>query len=398
MHGPGQPSTAICAKAASIGAARRHFNARTAAFLALALALAACKDEPAVTEAVDAAPPADAAPPEAPRRVLAGPVPLEGAPPSPDVWWDAAAVSPDGVTIAAAYKDTLEPARGRLGLWGVDDGALVWLAAEAVWSEGCDFHPAGDRIYCAHQPRPDWSRTELLVFGAADGALLDRVVAPSPSPAPQVEPWWGDSARVSPDGRWVAMTQGVAEEGGGRVVVIAIGPDGGHDVVAALAVPSPDEVAFAADGSTLYASAFVDRAVYRFRWDGAAWRSDGRLDVGAAAAGLDVDGDGRVVGAGFWDERVVLIDPAPVWIESRVRSVPVEGVSYELCADPRPGAAQAFAVSQDGRAQALDTAAGVVIGRGRVDPADADGLAMTCHRATGRPFVISRGNLWTWIR
>lgn len=355
---------------------------------------------------IAAAEPVD--PQEAPRTMATLVGPLSGGPVGELIHWDAMAVSPWGDRIAAAFKDASDPTASGLGLWSAADGALVWLSEVPVWSEGCDFHPAGGTIVCAHQPRPAWDYTELLVFDAADGALLVRRSVPAKDAAPQTDAFWGDSARFSPDGRWVAMTQASTDffEPSAQVLVFAVDPTSGVPLetpAAAFTVVSADEVAFSRDSSDLYASDFVATTVHRWSLTGQQWSVTGSRSVAggveAYPAGIDVDGSGRIVvnGWGVGEVGTVLvIDDAATWESAEIMDVPVVGTSYELCADPRPGAHWAWSVSQNGAAQAIDTATGEVLASATIEPVYPDGIAMGCADQTGQPFLVSQGRLWTW--
>jgi hypothetical protein len=365
-----------------------------------------------VLERDAAAPPVDAqvsepdaaAEPLEPRTALAGPFPLDGAALGRlDIVWDALAVSPDGALAAAAYKVTGAPAQSRLGLWTADGAARLWLSEDPVWSEGCDFHPDGDRIYCAHQPRPQWGVTDLLVLDATDGSTLARVPVPTVDPDPQPEPYWGDAVRVSPDGRWVAMAQQSARLGRGQVVVFEI--PAAHAAaparVAAFAAENPDEVAFGLDSDSLYASAFIGPHILRAVLDPGGWVLDGLRMVDTSVAGLDVDGLDRAVVTGWDSARVLIVDPhaGRAWGDAPIVRARVAGTSYELCADGRPGAPWAWSIAHgDGAVpvHAIDTDTGDILAAGTVSPAQTDGVAMSCARDTGQPFIVTRGRLWTW--
>lgn len=359
-----------------------------------------------------APPPVDAEAPEPdaaigplePRTTLAGPFPLDGAAVGRlDIVWDALAVSPDGALAAAAYKVTGAPAQSRLGLWTADGAARLWLSDDPVWSEGCDFHPDGARIYCAHQPRPQWGVTDLLVVDAADGSTLARVPVPTVDPDPQPEPYWGDAVRVSPDGRWVAMAQQSARLGRGQVVVFEI--PAAHAAipvrVASFAAENPDEVAFGLDSDSLYASAFIGPHILRAVLEPGGWILDGLRMVDTSVAGLDVDGLDRPVVTGWDSARVLIVDPhaGRAWRNAPIVRARVAGTSYELCADGRPGAPWAWSIAHgDGAVpvHAIDTDTGDILAADTVSPAQTDGIAMSCARETGQPFIVTRGRLWTW--
>ena len=393
-----QPMTSkIQTRAPRARATARHMLQMTAVIAAVG----ACKTEPKLPPATYDQSPFVAAAGQDPtavkaRSTLKQLVTLDGAESGKSYRWDSAAISPNGRFFASAYKNVSKPKEGRLGLWQLSDGARAWVSTEWVWSEGCDFHPSGDRIYCAHQPRPDWSKTELLVFNAADGKLLDRVAVPTKVQKDMPELWWGDSARVSPDGKWAGMTQLINGKEGSQVAIIAIGSDGKHTVSGVFANAFPDEVAFTPDGQTMYCSDYEKKALQRYRLAGGKWSHDGDLPVQVRAAGIDIDGKGQVIVNGFRKKQVAIVSPAADWMASQVRVIAVDGVSYELCADARPGAGYAWSVSQNGAAQSIDTTAGKVLKVSNVIPIDVDGVSMSCHRKTGAPYLVSAGRVWTW--
>ena len=360
--------------------------------------LTACKSQKLPPATYDPAPfvPTKVTAELAPRPKLIKKLELDGAESGKRYFYDAAAISPNERFFAAAFKHTSSPTEGRLGLWSLEDGARAWLSEDWVWSEGCDFHPDGTRIYCAHQPRPDWSKTELLVIDAANGKTLDRIAVPTKAQKAQPEPWWGDSARVSPDGKWAGLSQLLSADGESQVAIIAIKGAKSHEIVATFPNSFPDEVVFTPDGRTMYCSDFKKNALQRFRYDGSKWNADGDLPLGMPGAGIDLDGKGQVVVNGFFAAKIAIVTPSAKWMESQVRLVEVEGQSYELCADPRPGAGFAWSISQNGAAQAIDTAAGKVIGKGTVAPIDGDGTSMSCHSKSGTPYLVSDANVWTW--
>ena len=324
--------------------------------------------------------------------------------------WDALAVSPDGTRIAAAYRHEVQRnIVGGLMSWTLNaqgQWVFAWDTGSGqnpirVWSEGCDFHPSLARIYCAHQPLPDLSRTELLVFNATNGQLLNRVSVPTNSRNAQDEPYFGDSARVSPDGTWVAMTQGVNAEGAlSQVIVFATNDVANAATRSALNMAFPDEVVFSQDSRFLYASLFTSGQVKRMALQQERWVDGGNLEAWWSVAGMDVDGFNRLV-VNRWshpDRRVIIITPNNNWAASDVRGVAnIDGTSYDLCADSRLNFGNmAWAVSQDGQAQAINTETGNILGVGQINPVNGNGISMSCARQTGQPFIISEGTLWTW--
>ncbi len=194
------------------------------------------------------------------------------------------------------------------------------------------------------------------------------------------------------------MTQASSDLGVGRILLFDV-VAGTPQFAAELASPATDEVVLAAADDTVYASQFGAGALLRARRTNGHWNSDGLHPLGGEAAGTDRDGEGRIIVTGFRDARVYVVTPSTppaAWSASTVRAIAMAGTIYELCADPRPGAHWAWAVAQDGRAYAFDTRSATVLDADLVAPVDADGLAMSCHGASGTPYLVSEGNLWTW--
>ena len=203
---------------------------------------------------------------------------------------------------------------------------------------------------------------------------------------------------MSPDGRWAALTQGVWE-GTSRVFVLGVeaAADDYHEIVASFETSFPDEAVFSADGRQLYWSSFIEQTINRADYDGETWRFAGGCRVDVSVAGLDVDGEGRVIVAGFWESQVAIVD-ARSWPDCAARLVDVGSTSYELCADPRPGTHTAWAVTITGATQVIDTRTATILAEGRINDPDDNGLAMSCQRSTGQPYLVNRGQVWTWRR
>lgn len=336
----------------------------------------------------------------APRVSFQGPVPLEGLE-SADLLFDALAVSPDRLHVAAAYKDPANDGLGlgRLGLWRRQTGELIWRSEVPLWTEGCAFHPEGSWIVCAHTNYPDLQSFSLKTFDPADGSLLGQTAVQIPlgsTPAPQL--YDGYAAAISPDGVWGAAAAGGPD--GSQVMIFAFTAAGRPvlDSTFELLGGAVDEVAFSRDGSTLYATDFLGAAIHSFELEGVTWRRASSLQTPDSVAGLDVDGEGRVIASGYFGRAIYIVTPDVTdFSQSDLQIVAVSGKSYDLCADPRPGAHWAWAVSQDaGETQAIDTATGAILATDQITPRHADGLSYSCDPLTGQPFAVSVGNLWTW--
>ncbi|MFN3198898.1 MAG: hypothetical protein ACE366_10875 [Bradymonadia bacterium] len=341
--------------------------------------------------------------PLAPRTAFQGPLALGDDPAQSLMWHDALAVSPDGIHVAVAAKDVQGGSVGALSLWHRETGALVWRSDTPVWSEGCDFTPEGAFILCAHVDYPDLSAFSLLIFSAADGSLTSSVdVTPVVGTFGSVNRWDGFAASASGDGQWAASV--VTGPEGGELMIFSLDGQGQGVLRPEDRIVLPgnrllDEVAFSPDSQSLYASDFVGSSVLRFDLVEGMWQLAGERAMPSAMAGLDVDGDGRVVVSGYFDRSVHVLTPdADDFTQSALLSIAVTGKSYDVCADSRPGAHWAWAVSQDaGETQAIDTATGEVLANGQITPHHTDGLSYACDPITGQPFAVSRGNLWTWL-
>ena len=332
-----------------------------------------------------------------PSTSLSAPIALGNYTTAQGRWWDALAVTRDGDYFAAAYKNAGTGTGARVALFDATTGERLWLSTVDVWSEGCDFNPDDTRLYCAHLPRPDWSHKHITVFDVLTGALVDRVVVDmGPDREPMTDPWWGDNLRVSSDGRWVALG-GYAPDGG-EVVIVEIGPDDTHQIAARFPLSGVDEVAFAHDSATLYASSYTLNSVWRARFDGAFWNADGLRFVNAPTTGLDIDGTGQIIASAFTSRAVLILRPdGGAWNTTPFDVVPVTGNAYDLCADPRPNATFAWAASQNGDVQVIDTATGTVIANDVLPLYSTDGIALDCARFTGQPFLVTRGQLHRWL-
>ncbi|MFN3198891.1 MAG: hypothetical protein ACE366_10840 [Bradymonadia bacterium] len=319
--------------------------------------------------------------------------------------FDAVAVSPNRLHVAAAYKfvEDAEYGRSRLGLWRRDTGAEVWRSAAMVWSEGCDFVPNRDVIICAHVDYPDLQAFSMLAFETENGTVIhDEPVRINLGATETPQIFDGFSARVSPDGQWAAAAASGPD--GSQVMLFAIDFLGRPRFDESLRFEflgnrAIDEVAFDATSEVLYATDFTGLAIHRFAIEDGVWTRSNSLPTGGqAVAGLDVDGEGRVIASGYFAQAVYVVTPDPEdFSQSAITTINVTGKGYDLCADRRPGAHWAWAVSQDaGETQAIDTATGEVLATGQITPHHTDGLSYACDPITGQPFAVSRGSLWTW--